>query len=158
MNTPIDIAQLVKGNEVRVTVHRRYGEEQECADSWTAYVWGVYPESDQIAIVHNDPATITDPTPTCRTITREGQNDGGHDPAYTDTTMYAKTEDGEWHPITNEHPTVVAKGIEKIRERKIRKALLLTAQVRKVAYKDRDRLAAELTEAINELSFFRITG
>jgi hypothetical protein len=154
----IDISQLVRGNEIRVSVHRRYGEEAECADSWTAYVWDVMPEQDQIAIVNNDPATITDPTPTCRFISREGANDGGHDPSHTDTQKYAKTEDGCWHPITNEHPAVVAKQVEAIRERKIQKALRLTAKVRKVAYKDRDKLTAELTEVINELSFFRVGG
>jgi hypothetical protein len=141
MNT-VELKDLKRGDQVTVRVHRRYGEEAECADSWTAYVWDVDVENDQIAIVHNDPETITDPTPTCRLIDRLGSNpEGKIDPAYTPTEVSLcglAGRDGSFY----------AKIVNSQSDRMDQ----LLSQAKFSYADDREELASQLIQQLSELS------
>lgn len=148
----IDISQLQLGDKVEVRVSRRYGEEQEHADSWTAYVQSVDAERDMIYVTHNSPETMTDPTPTCQGVERLGSNPDGIDPACSPSGVVLVKSDGRRYSIRNENRTAIEAAASKLQGYKVSKALVLASKVQSVSYKDRAKLASDLSAAIRELA------
>lgn len=148
----IDITQLQAHDMVEVQVSRRYGEEQECADSWIGYVFSVDAEKDLIYVTHNSPETMTDPTPTCQGIARLGQNPEGVDPGRSPSGVTLLKSEGRRYEITNKNQTALDAAASRMQGYRVSEALVLAAKVRKVSYKDREVLSDQLMDAIRKLA------
>lgn len=154
-NRVVDITALQLGDEVEVRVSRRYGEEADCADSWTGYVQSVDPERDMIYVTHNSPETMTDPEPTCQGIQRGGSNEDGVNPSNTPTgvVLIKRNLDGQVvrYKVINADPIAKDMQAAAIRKYRIGRAKELAYRVQKVSYGNRDELAAKLLKAIDEI-------
>lgn len=147
----IDLGDVPAGAIVRVTVDRRYGEEQECADSWVAEVLEVDTAGDRLRVRQMLSGES-------RWVSRLGGNPGGVDPARTATDVVVQAKGiwpdagaHSWLGITNAHPAAVEAARQVAINRAGSAVYALVSKVRTVSYGGRDLLSGELRDAVDAL-------
>lgn len=127
----INLSEVTKGDTVRVTPARRYGEEQETADYWDAPVEAIDLDNGMIGIASGNPNPSS---PAIRWLSVRGSNPNGVDPACPRTRLLVQTH----APVRVFQPVYLADepdALEEFRDR----ALDLNTRIR-VATRKADRV------------------